>query len=171
MCLAIDAAIYMANTITNKNKTDCEAYTVDYYKLHKLLYISQGIMLSMHNKKMFQEDITAHSCGAFVSSYCDNEYLGGLDPYYSKYGIKEITEEIESDMSQLLTPDRKKILEYVATRYGSIGRDELIFKTKGHTPYIEAYNTRNETVPKPKISNDSIKVFFRDNQTTLYPDI
>lgn len=171
MCLAINAGICIANEIIRKNKEGNKEYTVDYYKLHKLLYISQGIMLAEFNKPMFKEDITAHSCGVFISSYQGDKYLGGLDPYYSKYDIKEVTEEIDDPIGQLLTSDRKRILEYVAEKYGTIGKDTLILMTKEHQPYVEAYADKSKEKSEPVLPLDKIKEFFLNNKSTLYPDI
>lgn len=160
MCMAIDAAIYMSNKIVDIYQSGKKEYQADFFKIHKLLYIAQGIMLSVYNHSLFKEEISAHTCGV---------YVGGLDTFYEMVGIQNIENKINDDLI-LLTPERKRVLDYVAEKYGMIKRDELISKTKEHQVYIDAYKTAKDGKSKPTIFTDDLTKFFCDNRNKLYPD-
>lgn len=160
MCLAIDAAIYMSNKIIDiRNEKKDKNYVADFFKIHKLLYISQGIMLAKYNRTLFKEDITAHTCGV---------YVGGLDTFYEMVGIQDITTKYKDNLI-LLTSDRTDILDYVANNYGNVDRNELINITKQHSIYAEAYEKVEDEYPKPIICKNDLRNYFYKNKYDLYP--
>lgn len=138
MCMAIDAAIYLTNKIIDLKVIDPK-YQVDYFKLHKLLYFAQGVMLAKYNKTMFNESIRAHRCGPAVD---------GLYPLYLKVGENEINNKISLDSPIDLTENRKQVLDFIAKEYGKQGRDSIIFATKEQEPYKttwEEYTSNHAT--------------------------
>ncbi len=152
MCMARDAAVYVSNRILKLNKEKSPEYTNDFFKTHKLLYFAQGIMLSVYNKDLFVEDIRAHNCGPYVD---------GLDGFYEIVGIQEIECKLPVDLGTQLTDERKKVLNYVAFKYGNVQRDELIQMTKKDDIYTNLVSQIDESKPdRPIMSKDDIKVFF-----------
>lgn len=160
--MAIDAAIYITNKIIDiKHSTHDTNYTVDFFKVHKLLYFAQGLMLSYYDYPMFKEDISAHTCGV---------YVGGLDSFYENVGTQEITKKIEDTIINLLTPERRMVLDYIAIKYGNIDRDKLIKDTQKHEIYRKAYDKTVEGHPKPIISKEEIQSYFYGHKDTFYED-
>lgn len=162
--MAIDAAIYISNKIIDIYNEGKKEYQVDFFKIHKLLYIAQGIMLSEYGYPLFKESIRAHKCGA---------YIEGLDNFYERVGTDNITEKISDKYSdiitELITPERKSVLDYVAHKYGRINRNDLISLTKKHSIYIEAFEKEKSNGPKPEMDKSALKSFFNDHKNTLYP--
>lgn len=163
MCTVRDAAIYIANEIIdlcNGDAEDAEKYTVDFYKVHKLLYYAQGLMLVKYNKPMFKNEISAHVCGVCID---------GMDDFYAIVGSEEIKQKILNRISIPITPDRQHVLKYIAKNFGKTDRDELIHNTKEH----EIYNDVKDKITddcKPIISQETIKSFFEKNYDSFFGD-
>lgn len=154
MALAVDAAIYLTNIMIDKDIDN-----INYFKLHKLLYLAQGVMLAKYNKRLFREDIVVNSDGPKVSSYCMGEYLGGLDRIYEHYSINNIETKIDDLISTLLTSERKEILNFVADKWGYYDRDDLILLTKNDKLCVDKYK-EHLSRPIVVLLDEEMKRFF-----------
>lgn len=159
MAKAIDAAIYLSNKVNELKRINKNInYTIDYYKIHKMLYIAQGIMLAKYNKTLFDESIRTH---------IDGPNIDGLSIFYGMVGCQEIEQKIEEISILGLTPKRKLVLDYVAEKYGCQTRDTLIFNTKQHKPYLETFNTHTKSIAfssYPIMPIEDLKSFFKEKE-------
>lgn len=157
MAKAIDAAIYLSNKVIElSEKEKKKGYVVDFIKVHKMLYIAQGIMLAKFNKTLFDETIYAHHEGPWI----DN-----LTIFYGMVEFKEIKKPLKMISVLELTEKRKMVLDYVAEKYGYQTRDALVLATKAQKPYSEAFSKNIDIFGVyPIISLSSLKSFFEQKE-------
>ena len=129
MCRIADIAKYsISKAIDLKNILGDEKYYMDFYKLNKLLYLAQGLMLKQYDKCLFKEDIYAYTCGPYIQElefiFKDWEY----EPITTKYPY-----EIE------LPQSIKEFLDNIIEKYGRYNKRELGITTKKQTPWRETY--------------------------------
>lgn len=133
MCMAVDIAKYaISKSIENKNNEADESCYLDFYKLNKLLYLSQCKMLERYNRKLFSDDIYAYRCGPYIRTlefvFVDWEYNPIDKPY----------EVIKLPQSEV------EIVDEILSIYGKKTRHELGEITKNHPPYVEVFNADSE---------------------------
>lgn len=171
MCMAIDAAIQIINKVLELKTTVNAQYNIDIFKIHKMLYYAQGLMLAEYDERLFCEPVYADISGP---------YIGGLDTLYLLTGEKEIVKEIDlpsvyetEGASIALTDNRRRILNFIAEKFGIQERNEVIFETKKQPPYrdtwdkyirtvgfAEDYSSSLTTVPYSVIPVSSLKEYF-----------
>ena len=128
-------------------------YYATFSKLHKLLYIAQGWMLSQHGIKMFRAgEISARACGPYIKV---------LDPYFWEFGeepIQTLTREV------LTFPQNvEDTLDAVLEALGQESWPTLSFATRRHEVVRRVYKPEHDEI----ISEDALKAYFEKFVPTL----
>lgn len=123
-------------------------------KLHKLLYYAQGVNLALFSEKLFSEDLLAWRHGPVVR-----------EVYERFKGQREIGEEISDEELENYEEisddlDNRMVLEVVYETFGGYSAAKLRNMTHEETPWIEAYESRNEN---DVISESTIKTYFENH--------
>lgn len=148
MCMVKDAAMIMVNrSIDLAEEKERREFYLTPVKLHKLLYLAQGYMLSTHNKRLFREDIEAHQCGPYVLGIQFVSAEMGLDLYKQRFQSHEYV---------LLSPMRMDAIDKVLIHFGDLETDRLVHITKNTQPYLNVYDRID--VEKPIISVESMRL-------------
>jgi uncharacterized phage-associated protein len=139
MYSACDIAKYV---ITLANKYDDE---ITQLKLQKLLYYIQGTYLGAGGYAVFDDEMLAWKHGPVVHAVWQQ---------YKDCG----KEQLQADVSDIsLEPFDKETIEEIYKRYRTFTTKELVDKTHGETPWINARDD-NDIITK-----ESIKDYFSEN--------
>lgn len=150
MCCSLDAGMAMVNmSIDLAKKEGSPRYYMDSMKLHKLLYLSQCVMLQTYGHRMFADKIMAHSCGPYVDGI-------GIIPAKRGFGLLKQCFDLERDDFVPPSVARLDILEQVLKNYGKEGTDELAKYVKTTAPYKMVMNQITADF-KPEITLDSMR--------------
>lgn len=158
MCKVADAAKVMINySIEVAARNQDNQYLLNFYKLHKLLYLAQGYMLVHYNKQLFEEDIEAHTCGPYIPEL-----------HRLPINFDVITEKFLDSEICPITEDRKLAIKYVIERFGSKSKDELTSLSKGSAPYQACVSMITDEYKPPIswVSMQSARDFFDPDSYT-----
>lgn len=150
MCRVADVAkqaIYESLILESTNND--KSFLLDFYKLNKLLYIAQGVMLARYDAPMFQETIYAYKCGPYIEE---------LEFVFFDWNFELIEKNYEDNIE--LPPHVESVLLEVLCKYGKYNKQELGLITKNQRPWKEAFLDSDN---KHAISLDSIKQYFSEN--------
>lgn len=104
--------------------------SVDYSKLHKMLYYAQCYSLAKYDQLLFYESIKHHDCGPYVEA---------LSRFCGEFGIGEYTEEEMAAVSvPNLSTEEKAAVLFVVTKYGRTAVIVLVSKSKQSQPYTKS---------------------------------
>jgi uncharacterized phage-associated protein len=120
--------------------------TITAYKLHKLLYYSQGWSLAWDGKRLFDEKIKAYKNGPCVGILF-NEHRG----------VRNLTRWSQGDSSRLLDDDRETI-RAVLNMYGAKSAAELVDMTHQEQPWIDAWT--GDQTQAHEITTEAMRDFF-----------
>lgn len=137
MCKVADAAMTMANNAIALANEKGASYYADFYKLHKLLYYAQGYTLTHYNKKLFEEDIEAHSCGPFIPVLLTLPIIDGFGPIKTLFPEDEICP---------LTDDRNQAIIHTLRIYGGKAKEELVNQSKVDDLYLKYWSKDRKNV-------------------------
>ncbi len=143
-------AIYIIHkSIDLANEKNDDQYYCDIYKLHKLLYYSQGIHLARYCVPLFREKIEAWDCGPIIE---------GLVRIKHHYGYDPITKYVKSDFT--IPHYQREILNYVVNRYGHLTREEIVNLSKEDQTWIDARKYSCPLYPNPQMNISRINANF-----------
>lgn len=152
----LDVCRYVINY---SNKKD---YGISNLKLQKILYFIQAFFLIETGSPCFDEKIKAWDFGPVVlEAYREYERYGGIDiPTVRSYVELDESniwnsEIIEYDDSVIARKDKKRIND-VVDKFSNYSATDLVKLTHRQTPWIEAYNSGQNT----EIMLSSIKEYF-----------
>ncbi len=129
MCRVADIAKYsISKAIELRNIFGDEKYYMDFYKLNKVLYLAQGLMLKQSGKGLFKEDIYAYTCGPYIRE---------LEFVFKDWEYELITTRYPQEIE--LPPSLKLFLDEIIEKYGRYNKRELGITTKKQTPWKETY--------------------------------
>ena len=144
---ALDVAkyiIYLASqNIVDEVKGEKVYEGITNLKLQKLLYFVQVFYLVKKDKPLFVENIQAWQYGPVVYEVYQQ---------YKKFQSNSIVKT--KDTSTLSDAD-KKFIEHIWDSFGKYSTTKLIGITHAHTPWQEAYKTKNQI-----ISNKSLQEYY-----------
>lgn len=121
--------------------------TITTYKLHKLLYYSQGWSLAWDGEPLFDAKLKAYEKGPVVSALF-GEHRGSM--HLSRWS--------KGDPSNL-SDEQKDTVRAVVDRYGSCSADELVDMTHNEAPWLNAW-PGDRNVSAREISHDALRAFF-----------
>lgn len=133
MCKVRDVALSMLQkSISLASINANRKYLMDYVKLHKMLYLSQCVVLAKYGIELFKEPISAHNCGPYIEDELDfifNDYGAGLiDSLEYDNGQKPVV---------LALPYlRNEAVDDVLAKFGLLSTREIVKITKETSAYI-----------------------------------
>lgn len=150
MCKARDVAMAMIKkSIILAKENEDDRYLMDFVKLHKLMFLGQCYILYYYDIELFQESISAHSCGPYVD---------GINFIPATYGFSEIKDSKNQDgyepMFLPLSLTRGETVDIILEKYGTLTTKEIVTKVKETYAY-KVYEGNYES--KPIISCEAMK--------------
>lgn len=119
-------------------------------KIQKLLYYIQGTHLSLHGKKMFEQNIEKWAYGPVVSD---------VYQYLKPYGSNTIISEKEIDMS-ILSDEESKTINMVYEYFGQFSAIKLMNLTHNETPWNSV--DMNEVIGEDLLVNFFNTIVIKD---------
>lgn len=148
MCMAKDAAMVMVNNaIAMAKEKDDPRYFLTAIRLHKMLYLAQGYMLTVHGVTLFEDEIEAHRCGPYVSTVQFVAVEKGFDAIREPFNRNEYVD---------LSFRRAAAINTVIERYGSCDLGKLAYVTMNTEPYLRVKQSITDN-NKPLIDKDDMK--------------
>lgn len=155
MCKARDVAMTMIKkSIILAKENNNDKYLMDFVKLHKLMFLGQCYILYYYGIELFQESISAHSCGPYVN---------GISFIPATYGFSEIRETKNKDghepMYLPLSLTRDETVDIILEKFGTLSTKDIVAKAKDTFAY-KIYEGNYDS--KPIISYDAMKTAGED---------
>lgn len=155
----------MANLLTvekwfiKKNKDIASSTLEGNYKLQKLLYYAQAMMLCKFDTALFPNEIEGWKDGPVVAQ---------ANYYYNITRLPEKMYNVEiEEVEDRLDDDEIKVMEIINFVYGRQSAQNLIDQTHKEDPWK---NVEEEAMTKknPIITKDSIEEFYKESLVDIY---
>ena len=145
---ALDIAkyiIYLASqNVVDEVKGEKVYEGITNLKLQKILYFVQVFYLVKKDKPLFKEYIQAWQYGPVVYEV------------YKQYKKFQSNSIVRVKNTPTITDQDKKFIEEIWDTFGKYSTTKLIAITHAHTPWQEAYKTKNQV-----ISNKSLQDYYK----------